>query len=266
VDERSEIVRYEVDSGVATVTLNRPTVLNAIDLATGRAYNAALRRADAEPEVRAIVIAGAGRAFCAGADLASMEAAPASTAEERLPSDGLAPELAMLSRKPVIAAVHGPAIGVGLVLALYADVRFVASDAILSFAFTRLGLVAEYGTAWLLPRMLGAVRATELLLSSRRFTGSDAVSIGLAHCSLPAGEVRPAAYAYARDLVANCSPAALAATKQQLRDGYGDGLAAALADSRARMLAALDSDDLLEGFAALSQRRAPLFAPLSVDS
>jgi enoyl-CoA hydratase/carnithine racemase len=260
-----DLVRYKVDRGVATVSLNRPERLNAIDLATGRAYNAALRRADADPEVRVIIITGAGRAFCSGADLSAMEPAPTTTALERLPADGLQPELALFLRKPVIAAVHGPAIGVGLVLALFADIRFIAAEAPLALSFTRLGLVAEYGTAWLLPRLVGATTAAHLLLSGARFDGAEAGRMGLTHQVLPAADVFAAALEYALDIAHNCSPAALAAAKAQILSGFGPGLMQALAESRNRMLATLDSADVVEGFSAAAQRRSPNFAALPGD-
>jgi enoyl-CoA hydratase/carnithine racemase len=259
-------ITYAVTSGVALLTLDRPEVLNALDLETGRRYNGLLHRADSDPDVRAIVVTGAGRAFCSGADLSSMGDTDGVPAEERLPADGLQPELAMLVRKPVVAAVNGPAIGVGLVLALYADVRIAAEDAVLSLGFPRLGLVAEYGTAWLLPRLVGASRATELLLSGRRLRGSEAADIGLVLEARPASEVLPAAVAYARELAEQCSPSARAAAKRQLADGYGDGLRAALDDSRRRMLAALDGPELREGFSAQAERRPPRFAPLADEA
>lgn len=257
-----EGVRYAVADGVATVTLARPERLNAVDLATGRRYNELLRRADSDPEVRVVIVTGEGRAFCSGADLSAMDGSSGAPPEERLPEDGLRPELAMLIRKPVVAAVRGPAIGVGLVLALYADVRIVADDAVLGFGFTRLGLVAEYGTAWLLPRLIGSSRATELLLSSRRFDGKEALALGLAHRTCPAEEMDRVAREYADELASWCSPAALAAVKAQLRDGYGPGLRQALEESRALMLATLGTPELAEGFAAQADRRAPSFPAL----
>jgi enoyl-CoA hydratase/carnithine racemase len=255
-------VRYEVDGSVAVVTLDRPDVLNALDLETGRLYNRLLRRADDDPAVRAVVVTGAGRAFCSGADVSGMGSPSDASAEERLPADALQPELAMLIRKPVVAAVNGAAIGVGLVLAAYADVRFVAGDAKLGFEFPRLGLVAEYGMAALVPWLVGGSRAFELLVGGRRFSGVDAVAWGLAHAAAPADEVLARALEYARDLAASCSPAAMAAAKEQLRAAFPGDLRRALDDARQRMLVLLDGDELAEGFAARAQRRTPSFAPL----
>jgi enoyl-CoA hydratase/carnithine racemase len=259
-------VSYRQDGAIALITLDRPEKLNAIDVTMGRAYNQALLCADADSSVRAIVITGAGRAFCSGANLSTVEHTGGLTHEQRLPADGLRPELAMLIRKPVVAAVNGPAIGIGLVLPLYADMCFVARDATLGFQFARLGLVAEYGTAWLLPALVGQSRARDLLLSSRRFTGTQAVAYGLAHKALGAADVLDGALRYARELAANCSPAALAAAKQQLNAVAHSALDAALTDSRERMLASLDSPDLAEGFAAASAHRTPDFRPLPAEA
>lgn len=258
-------IRYELQDAVAVVTLDRPERLNAIDLEMGRAYNEALLRADADPEVRAVVVAGAGRAFCSGADLSAMAGMDSLPAEERLPAHALAPELAMRLRKPVIAAVNGPAIGVGLVLALYADVRIVAHDAALGLLFPRLGLVAEYGTAWLLPRLVGAAHATELLLGGTQISGDDAARIGLAHRAVPATDVLAVASSYAADLALGCAPTALAEIKAQLVAGCAEDLRAALVDSRRRMLECLDSPDLREGFAARVAGRPPAFQPLPTE-
>lgn len=254
-------IEYRVDEGVAVVTLNRPERLNAFTTEMGRAYNEAVRAADGDPEVRVIVVTGAGRGFCAGVDLA-MFAGNGAALREGDPGDGLAPEVNVTVRKPVIAAVNGAAVGVGFVLMLTADVRFVAEDAKLAASFTRLGLPAEYGSSWLLPRIVGVGNAMDLLLSGRRITGVEAGRIGLANRVLPAADVLGAALEYAADIARHCAPNALAAVKAQLWQGLHGGLDDAMARAQELMTGAFGSADLAEGALAHAERRAPSFAPL----
>ncbi|WP_223199426.1 enoyl-CoA hydratase-related protein [Solihabitans fulvus] len=256
-----ETVRYEVGSGVATITLNRPDRLNAVTPEMGGAVNEALRRAELDPDVRAVVLTGAGRGFCAGADLALFED-DAAALRDATSAEGLRPELALRSHKPVIAAVNGPAAGVGFALMLHCDLRFVAERASLTTSFARLGLVAEYGMGWLLPRIVGVSAAMDLLLSGRRISGTEAVEIGLAQRALPAEEVLPAAWAYAAGLARECSPRSLAAIKAQVYRGLDDSFPKALDESRELMVQSLRSPDLPEGAAAFAEGRPPRFAPL----
>jgi enoyl-CoA hydratase/carnithine racemase len=159
----------------------------------------------------------------------------------------------------VIAAVNGACAGVGLALALQADVRFVAADAKLTTAFTRRGLVAEHGVAWLLQRAVGRGRALDLLLSARVFSGAEAHAYGLAEFVLPADRVLPAALAYADDLAASCSPHAMATVKQQLvADDVASPFEALLAADRATR-ASFTWPDLLEGIRSWQERRPPRF-------
>jgi enoyl-CoA hydratase/carnithine racemase len=253
-------VIYQVEADVATITLNRPERLNAVTARMARDYADALLRADADPGVRAIVITGAGRGFCAGADLDLLAEIPGDGAAGR--GSGLRPDLPLRLRKPVIAAVNGPAAGVGFVLMLAADLRFVAEDATLTTSFARLGLVAEYGSAFLLTRLVGVEHALDLLMSARRITGAEAGRIGLASRVLPATEVLPAAVEYARTLARECSPRSLAAIKGQvyadLDRPFGAGLAAAVAAMRE----SFGWPDLREGLRAQAERRTPRFGPL----
>jgi enoyl-CoA hydratase/carnithine racemase len=266
-----ETVLYQVDAAVATITLNRPTRLNAVTLEMAQAYADALRRADADPEVRAIVVTGAGRGFCAGADLDLLAGGPAAdepSAEDispngSVPATGMQPALAMQVRKPVVAAVNGPVAGVGFVLMLAADIRFVAEDATLTTSFARLGLVAEYGSAWLLTRLVGVERALDLLLTGRRITGAEAADLGLASRALPAADVLPAALDYARALAHECSPRSLATIKQQVYADLQRPFADALAEAQTMMYESFGWADLPEGLRAQAERRSPRFAPLT---
>lgn len=253
-----------VDSGVAVVTLNRPERLNAVTPTMARAYTSALRSLDQQPEVRVIVVTGAGRGFCAGADLQELAKGPDQLAEN-FASPTMAPDAALHLRKPVICAINGPVAGLGFAYALATDIRFVAEGASMSTTFARLGLVAEYGLSWLLPRVVGLSRATELLLSSRAIDAAEAVRIGLAH-AVSSGSVLDDALAYAREMAASCSPASWAAVKSQLlRDG-GTGFEQSMQTAYGLMRESFRGADLAEAMAARAERRPPQFAGLPADA
>jgi enoyl-CoA hydratase/carnithine racemase len=205
--------------GVVTLTLNRPERMNAWNAQLAGELSRALDDADRDDAVRAIVITGAGRAFCAGADLESggdtfddeANTARAERARDRTPL-----RLPYQLRKPVIAAINGHAIGVGITYPLLADVRIVAADAKISFAFVRRGVLPELASHAILPRVVGFSNAADLLLSGRTITGTEAAARGLASQALPAAEVLPAAQAWARDLAVNAAPVSVAAAKRLL--------------------------------------------------
>ena len=183
-----KVVRYEVADRVATITLNRPDRLNAWTGRMHHEYRWAMAEADADPEVRAVVVTGAGRGFCAGADARALDghvekgAYDSGVVEDELPKPGygVRPEYDHAFAfhfgltVPVIAAINGPAAGVGLVLACFADLRFAADGAKLTTSAPRLGLPAEYGLSWILPRIVGAGHAADLLLSSRVVLAAEA--------------------------------------------------------------------------------------------
>ena len=267
-----------VRDGVGTITLNRPERLNAW---TGR-MEAELRHlladADRDPEVRVIVITGAGRGFCSGADTSALEKeAAAGTYDPGVPADaarpghGVRPDfehtpLWLLGmRKPVIAAINGAAAGVGLVLACCCDVRFAANGAKLTAAHGRLGLPTEMGLSWLLPRLIGAGRAADVLLSSRIVLAEEAATMGMVNRAVPATELMNETYAYCRVLVEEISPQSLLATKRQLwADLLGD-LDTAARDARRRLEGAMASADFAEGVEAFREKRPPRFPPLAAD-
>ena len=213
-----ETVLYEVADGVATVTLNRPEVMNAWNSVLGDELGVALATAEADDEVRAVVITGAGRAFCAGADLSRGDgsfggteaAARARSGPRRWPYQ---------VAKPVIAAVNGHAIGVGITYPLLCDIRLVAAEAKVQFAFVRRGVMPELASHTLLPRVLGFSRAADLLLTGRMISGAEAAELGLASAALPSAEVLPAALAMARDLAVNVAPVSAAVAKRLLWEG-----------------------------------------------
>jgi enoyl-CoA hydratase/carnithine racemase len=263
----------EIDEGVAVITLNRPEKLNAWTAAMERELLRHLQRVAADEQVRAVVITGAGRGFCAGADMDLLSDAAGG---ERMARDGELPGdprlrqsygfpygfLALLP-KPVVAAVNGTAVGLGLVIALYADVRIVASEARLATMFSRRGLIAEWGTAWILPRLVGAGPALELLLSGRSFSGEEAVAMGLATKAVEPAEVATAAIEYARELAASCSPRSLAVIKRQTYAGLEQSLREAVETFEEEMPGALESPDVREGIDSFLERRPPRFPPLA---
>jgi enoyl-CoA hydratase/carnithine racemase len=250
------VVLSERRDSVLVLTLNRPARLNAWTRELEERYFSLLGDADRDPATRAIVVTGAGRGFCAGGDI------------EDLRDEGIGPEhptmfFPLSVRKPLIAAVNGACAGVGLVQALYCDVRFAAADAKLTTSFARRGLPAEYGIAWLLPRLIGTGRANDLLLSGRVVTGEEAGQIGLVEYVTSREQVLEHAVAYAREIATLCSPFAVAEIKQQLRDGATKGFATSYERAEAALAGASERPDFAEGVASFIERREPRFPPLS---
>lgn len=238
------------------------------------AFRDAVADADADPSVVVIVVTGAGRHFCVGADSRALEMSseagsyqsgievtPAQPGDPDDPASRTRFGFLRALDKPVIAAVNGAAAGIGLVLMCFADIRFVAAGAKLTAAAPRLGLPAECGISWILPRLIGGSRATEILLSSRIVLGEEAAAIGLAHECLPADEVLPRALAYAGTLVRECAPSSLRATKQQLALDWERSLLEADVDADERLRQMMGSTDFREGVAALREVRPPRFRP-----
>lgn len=254
----SDTVLAQRHGGVLLLTLNRPSRLNAWNAELERRYLELLAGAEADPDVRAIVLTGAGRGFCAGADLDELRGVDTLDPADL---DGRRMVLPTL-RTPLIAAINGAAAGLGLVVALSADVRFCVPEAKLTTAFARRGLIAEYGVAWVLPRLVGTSRALDLLLSGRVVRGEEAARIGLVdHLATPATLV-DAALAYAADLAENCSPTSMAIMKDQVRAALDEPFDVSLDRSDVLMREAFRRTDVKEGVAAHLEKRAPRFAPL----
>jgi enoyl-CoA hydratase/carnithine racemase len=258
-DEETVLVHHE--RGVAVITLNRPQVLNAMTRSMAVAYAAALRAVDADPDVRAIVVTGAGRGFCAGADLGILHQG-ADAIRSFLPATEDLPDLALRLRKPAIAAINGPVAGIGFAYMLGSDIRYASRTASISTSFARLGLIAEYGTSWLLPRVIGAQHALDLLLSGRTIDAAEAARIGLVHQVTEPEELLARAVDHAADLAAHCSPASLAAIKSQVWGDLERSRAEALDHTLALMNASFGGHDLAEALAARTEKRTPVFAPL----
>lgn len=262
----TEVVQSSVDEGVALLTLNRPERLNAWTGEMQRAYFDLLEEAGAREDVRVIVVTGAGRGFCAGADMEALQEIGAGGLEGAAAGQDARPQTSPLGiPKPVIAAVNGPCAGIGLVQALMCDLRFAAADAKITTAFARRGLVAEHGMSWLLPRLVGPARALDLLLSARAVLGEEAERLGLVNRALPGELLLDETLAYARDLAANCAPSSMAAMKSQV---YGDlerGLDDALARANELMVESLRAPDFVEGVSSFVERRPPDFGPLAAQ-
>ncbi len=264
--ERPDL-RVSTADGVRTVTFARPEQRNAMTLDMFRGYYAALEDADRDESVRAVVVTGEGDHFCSGADPSGLQVLTSSTDAQRALRDelGFAPDLPLRLGKPLVAAVNGGAAGLGLVHALYADVRFMAEEARLATAFSRLGLPAEYGSAWLLPRLVGLGNAMDLLLSGRKIDAAEALRLGLVQHVVPRAQVLPAAQAYAKDIADHCSPTSLAVIKRQVLDDQDANLEASAARAVALMVEAFGRPDFVEGVASLLERRRPQFPPYAAN-
>jgi enoyl-CoA hydratase/carnithine racemase len=269
---QDDAVIYEVTpSGVAVLTLNRPDRLNTWggDIAT--AFYAGLDRAEEDPAVRVIVLTGRGKAFCAGAQLGSMGSVAQSiekTDERKLASlvGDRQPHYLTSVCKPVIAAINGSCVGIGLTQALMCDVRFAAAGAKFAASFARRGLIAEYGVSWILPRLTGWGVALDLLLSGRTFLADEAAQLGLVKEVVPPEQLMKRAMDYAEDIAQNCSPASMAVIKRQ---AYGDAMrevADASSRSEALLQASLQRPDVIEGITSFLEKRAPSFPGLSAST
>lgn len=257
-------VLYRVEAGVATLTLNRPDRMNAWTDQMEEAYFDLLEQADDDPAVRVIVVTGAGRGFCPGMD-SSYLSERSQTAEPH--SARRRPMTYPLSmRKMMIAAINGGCAGIGLIQALCCDARFAASEAKLATAFTRRGLAPEFAAGWLLTRVVGAGRASELLLSGRAVPGAEAERIGLVHRSVPASELLGEVQDYARDVAVNCSPRAIAYAKEDLMRDWTRSRAEAEADALRVLGREGHKEDFREGMQSFVEKRPPDFqnvAPLA---
>jgi len=261
-------IQVEIVDPVCTIRLNRPDKLNALSYHMLGELRRAIDDAAADQRVVGIVITGNGRGFCSGLDsqaLVETTAAGSSGRDTSAAAQAETPGMFtyLLSvPKPVIAAVNGVAAGGGLVLAALCDVRFASTEASFTTVFLKRGLIAEHGTSWLLPRMLGPGRALDLLWSSRRIGADEALSTGMVEYVVPAEDLVARAQDYVRELSIAASPAAMAETKRMVYEHLGLGHVDALRDADAAQWRALDSDDSTEGARALIEKRNPQFPRL----
>ncbi len=269
-----EQILYEVSDAVATVTLNRPEKLNAWTMQMGNEVQHAFRRADRDDGVRVIVITGAGSGYCAGADIGMLQglqtgAADAGGASLSIEEDDVDASVPAAFRgayshplglrKPVIAAVNGVAAGLGLSYMLYYDMRIASDRARFGTLFARRGLVAEHGTAWLLPRLIGMHHACDLLFSGRLVAADEALRMGLVNRVVPHADLLPTVRQIATEIATQCSPRSLRIMKRQLYGALFTDLGAAMAEADREMVGSFTTEDFREGVAAFVQRRPPRF-------
>lgn len=271
---------------VCTIALNRPDKLNAWTPQMAVEVSQAIGAAGHDPECRVIVLTGTGRGFCAGADMGNLQSTAnrAAGAENDSPSTRTPDPVGVdfsaapgpdttqdfpgrfgyffACPKPIIAAINGPCAGIGLILTLYADLRFTTKDAKFTTAFSARGLVAEHGVSWLLPRLIGEAHAMDLLLSSRKFTGIEAEELGLVNRALQAEDLAGHVAALARQLAYDVSPRSMAVMKRQVRSAYHQSFAVSLALADAEMQESFGTPDFQEGIASYTERRAPDFPAL----
>ena len=254
-------VLSEVAEGVGLITLNRPDKLNAWSPAMRLAYFDTLDRFAHDPQVRAIMVRGAGRAFCAGADLALIRA-PDAEMEAAREAESREYWFPLSIGKPIVAAIHGPCLGIGLQQAMFCDIRFATPDAKIGAPYVRRGIVGEMGITWMLSRLVGVGAANDIMLSGRTLSGSEAGAIGLVNGVIEGDAVFDHAFAYARDLAANCSPLAMRTVKMQMYQDLMDDFTPSFARSERLLDEVLRGEDVKEGIAAVRAKRPVNFPGL----
>lgn len=268
-----EQILYDVDDGVATITLNRPERLNAWTGTIAQEVKAAMRAASADDAVRVIILTGAGRGFCAGADMGNLQSIQSTggaqgraAAPAEQPFDPNADESFRHSHsyfpavpKPIIAAINGACAGLGLVMTLYCDMRFASDAAVFTTAFARRGLIAEHGISWLLPRLVGIGHATDLMFSARKVGAIEAKEMGLVNRVIPHHSFMEEVTAYARMLASEVSPRSIREMKRELWNAQFQTLGQAIKAADADMPGSFVSEDFKEGVAHFLEKRAPAF-------
>jgi enoyl-CoA hydratase/carnithine racemase len=268
---------YDVSERVATITLSRPDKLNAWTAVMDQEVRAAIYEAEEDSNVRVIILTGAGRGFCAGADMSLLGAIAQEGLEGyrgpesflRNTSNGerenVRPDFQKKYsyfpsiQKPVIAAVNGPAVGLGFILTLYCDLRFASETARFGTAFAKRGLIAEYGLAWMLPRLIGPANALDMLFSARLVDASEALRMSLVNQVFPQDSFMQNVYAYAKDLANNVSPRSMGIIKTQVYNAMFQTLGEAFETAEQEMVKSLQCEDFKEGVAHFVEKRAPVF-------
>ena len=264
-----KVIEFKKRDQIATITLNRPDRLNAWTMRMHIEYRHALKAADEDAHVRAIIVTGNGRGFCAGADSRALEAVKkkgySSADKEELvwPGEGISEDFRASFayhyglRKPVVAAINGPAAGVGLVIACYADIRFSAPGVKFTTSHGKLNFPAEYGLSWVLPRVIGLGRANDLLLTSRVFLSDEAFDVGLVNYLVPKDELMDRTTAYVKNMITSVSPRSLQETRHQIYKDLHRDVASSVEESE-RLIADMSKDeDFREGLDAYLEKRDP---------
>jgi enoyl-CoA hydratase/carnithine racemase len=273
----TEETSYEVADRVATITLNRPDKLNAWTATMEKEVRTSLEEAERDDHVGIIVLTGAGRGFCAGADMSLLSSVAAQglpggerdalsqLGGTRLERQGVPPDFQrkysyfLGIEKPILAAINGPAVGLGLVIALYCDVRLASDAARFSTTFAQRGLIAEYGMAWMLPRIVGLPNALDLLFSARQINAAEALRLGLVTQVFAQENFLDKVNEYAVDLASRVSPRSLRVIKRQVYRAMFQSLAESFDLAVEEMVASLRSEDFKEGVAHFLEKRAPVF-------
>ena len=274
----SEIL-YDVSDKIATITLNRPKALNAWTTTMEGEVRAALIEASADDKVGAIILTGEGRGFCSGADMNNLNniqkgaSSGGRTSDSVRAVDNAIPGGLALSNdyslrytyfptvpKPIIAAINGPAAGLGLIMSLYCDVRFASDAAVFSTAFSRRGLIAEHGISWMLPTLIGPANALDLTLSARKIDAREAKEIGLVQKVFPMESFMDEVRAYAKELATLASPRSIRIMKRQIYQAMLNSLEHSVLLANSEMPASFESEDFKEGVAHFVERRAPNFS------
>jgi len=270
-----EQILYEAKDRIATVTLNRPEKLNAWTGVMGREVRQAMDEAARDESVRVIILTGAGRGFCAGADMQLLsgivDAGAVREGDERPASSASAADAPVRGDfrgpyayfptvpKPIIAALNGATAGLGLVISLYCDLRIAADTAVFTTAFSRRGLIAEHGVSWMLPRLVGLQHGLDLLLSGRKISASEALAMGLVSQVRPAASLMDDVRAYAREMADLVSPRSIRVMKRQIWEAQFQSLAEATAVAGEEMKRSFTSEDFKEGVAHFVEKRPPRF-------
>jgi enoyl-CoA hydratase/carnithine racemase len=272
-----EDILYDVSDRVATITLNRPTKLNAWTGKMEQEMQQAMLQAEHDDDVRVIILTGAGRGFCAGADMANLDGLVKAGANNQEIKAGLSERFSGPRRegarpdfqktysylpaidKPIIGAINGAAAGLGLVISLYCDMRFASDQAKFTTAFARRGLIAEYGLSWMLPRLIGVANSLDLLFSARVIDAQEALRMGLVSRVFPQEQFAQEVRKYALELATSVSPRSMRVIKEQVYNALFQTLAEAIDSAHEEMFKSFTSEDFKEGVAHYLEKRPPAF-------
>ena len=270
-------IQYDLDDSIATITLDRPDKLNALTQQMEEELFQAMKQANEDPDVRVIVLTGAGKGFCAGADISllqmiqneDLENAPVEKLLNQFVPDRVIRDTQrnfqrawsyfLAVEKPILAAINGPAVGLGFILTLYCDIRFAADSAKFGTAFSRRGLIAEHGISWLLPRLVGISNALDLLYSARLVDAAEAQSMNLVSRVMPPETLRESTIQYAQELATQVSPRSLRMMKRELYQAQFQSLSEAIDQANQDMLESFSCNDFREGVAHFIEKRPPRF-------